>query len=117
VVEDSAHPSRFGGLWAFIVGGGLIAALLVFLDPVTRQQDCPNYGGNGNASAFTDANWDLYLPLVMIVWIVLVIGEQVLPATWRGRTRLNVAVRAGAAVMLSLSTSCCVILPLEAICH
>ena len=117
MTDDIERPARLGGFRALLVGGGLIALLLVYLDPVTRVEDCPNYGGNGNASAFADAGWDGYLPLLMIFWISAVVVEQALPYTWRGRGRVAGAARVTAAVVLSLFAACFVTLPLEVVCH
>ncbi|MER7005881.1 hypothetical protein ABT297_22970 [Dactylosporangium sp. NPDC000555] len=117
MVADTSRPSRLSGWWACLVGGAVMASLLVFLDPILHQQDCPNAGGNGNASAFANSDWDFYLPLVMIGWAFLVIMEQALPVTWRGRSRLNAAVRAATAVAVSLSGSCWLFLQLATVCR
>ncbi|MET7399422.1 hypothetical protein ABZS66_38665 [Dactylosporangium sp. NPDC005572] len=127
MVDDPARPSRLSGLWAFAVGGLLLVVLLVILHPATSQKDCSNYGANGNASAFSNPNgnasafskldWDIYLPLVTVGWLVLVIMEQVLPVTWRNRGRVDGAVRATAAIGLSTVGLCCFVLPLEVVCR
>ena len=111
------RPSRFSGLRAFLIGGAVIGVLLLVLDPVMRQQDCPNYGANGNASAFRDPMWELYLPALTFVWWVVVIVEQMLPVTQRGRSGAGNAVRALAAVILSTVVMCCVVFPLLVVCH
>ena len=117
MIDDRKRPSRLGGFWALLVGGPCIASLLVVLDPIMRLEDCPNYGGNGNASAFDDPAWDLYFPLVMLGWIVLIAVEQVLPVTWRNRSGADIAVRATSALMLSVSSSCYYVLNVALVCH
>jgi len=115
--HDQPRSSPLAGLWAFVVGGLLLAALLVFLDPVSTQRDCPNYGGNGNASAFPNPVWDLYFPLVLFAWIVLIAAEQGFPSTWAGRGGLEIAARAAIALILSTVGSCCLFLTLGTLCH
>lgn len=105
------------GLWACIVGGVSLAALVVVLNPIRRPEDCPNYGAAGNASAFANEAWDLYLPLLTIGWLALVVVEQVLPVTWRGRRRLDGTVRAAAALVVSATASFCLVLPLVLVCR
>ncbi|WP_432968660.1 hypothetical protein [Dactylosporangium sp. CA-233914] len=117
MIDDTPRPSRLSGCWACLVGGAVIASLLLFLDPILRQGDCPNAGANGNASAFANSDWDFYLPLVMIGWVLLVLVEQALPVTWRQRNRFDVAVRAASALALSLSSSCCLFLQLATVCR
>ncbi|GIG86236.1 hypothetical protein [Plantactinospora endophytica] len=117
MINGRGRPSRLSGFWVCLVGGAVIALLLTVLDPVTRYQDCPNYGGNGNASAFDNAAWDLWFPLVLLGWLVLVVLEQMLPVTWRHRGGPDIAVRAASAVALSISTSCCLFLNVAVVCH
>ncbi|WP_432837421.1 hypothetical protein [Dactylosporangium sp. CA-092794] len=112
-----ARPSRLGGLWALLVGGAAIAALLVFLHPILDPSACPNAGAAGNASAFADPAWDLYFPLVLLCWIVSIAVEQALPVTWRHRTRAETALRATAALALSVTASCCLGLQVAVACH
>lgn len=100
------RPFPLGGLWACLVGGVLVTSLLVVLDPITRQQDCPNYGASGNASVFANSIWDLYFPLALFGWVALVIVEQALPTTWRHRSRLDLLLRGATAVGVSLIASC-----------
>lgn len=91
--------------------------LLVFLDPVMRVEDCPNYGANGNASAFSDADWDLWFPLVLLSWLTLIVLEQALPVTRRHRGGVEVAARGVCAFALALVSSCCLFLDLSVVCH
>jgi hypothetical protein len=108
---------RLNGFWACLGGGVAVGLLLLYLQPVMRPEDCPNYGGNGNASAFRNPNWDLYLPIVLFGWLVLVLLELVLLAADRNRTWGDVALRAGVTVSVTLVASCCFVLPLEVVCH
>src|SRR3954470_21913746 len=80
------------GFWALIVGGITIASTLLALDPVTRQEDCPN--SNGNASAFDNPNWDGYLALAVIVWCSAILTELGLLAILRHRRAVDIALRA-----------------------
>ncbi|MEV6370844.1 hypothetical protein AB0L86_28545 [Micromonospora musae] len=115
--DHTPRRSRLSGLWACFVGGALLALLLAILDPITRREDCPNYGGNGNASSYANPAWDLYLPLLLLGWMVLIVVEQALPITRRNRDRFDVATRAAAAVGISLVSSCCFILPIQIVCR
>jgi hypothetical protein len=115
--DDHARPSPLSGLWSAVLGGMLLGLLLVFLQPVTRVEDCPNYGGSGNASAFTDPAWDFLFPLLTLGWIVLIIMEQTLPVTWRGRTRLEGWLRAATAVSASILASCALTVSVIAVCR
>jgi hypothetical protein len=115
--DDDERASPLSGLWACVVGGLLIVVLLLFLDPVSRVEECPNYGAAGNASAFDDSGWDFFFPLVVLAWITLTIMEQALPVTWRGRSRVEGWVRAGAAVMASTTAGCCLALGLAVACR
>lgn len=78
---------------------------MVALDPVTRPEDCPNYGGNGDGSVFHNAAWNVYLPLLALVWITATIAEQFLPFARRGS--VDSIVRATAAISISIVASCC----------
>ena len=115
--DDPGRPAPLSGLWTFLIGGIGLAALTVTLDPITRREDCPNFGGNGNASAFADPAWDLYLPVLALSWVVLIVVEQLLPLTWRNRSRSSVAARAASTIGLSLVGSCCLLPSLMIICH
>jgi hypothetical protein len=115
--DDDERASPLSGLWAGVVGGLLIVVLLLFLDPVSRVEECSNYGAAGNASAFDDSRWDLLFPLVVLGWITLTIMEQALPVTWRGRSRTEGWVRAGVAVMVSTTAGCCLALGLAVACR
>lgn len=117
MTDDRKRPPRLGGFWVLLVGGVSIALLLAVLDPIMRHEDCPNYGASGNASAFDNPAWDLYFPLVMLGWIVLIAVEQVLPVTWRNRSGTDIAVRATSALALSVSASCCVMLNVAIVCR
>lgn len=85
MIEDRARPSPLAGFFSLIVGGLVFVALIVVLDPVMRYEDCPNYLAAGDRSAFANPAWDGYLPLMTVVWLALVAGEQALPVTWRHR--------------------------------
>ncbi|WP_327004880.1 hypothetical protein OHA72_59390 [Dactylosporangium sp. NBC_01737] len=114
---DNGRPSPFSGFWACLAGGAAIAALLLYLDPVVRSEDCPNYGGNGNASAFDDPGWDLGLMMLLIGWMAAVLVEQTLPRTWRHRSRAGAAGRAVAALLLVVASSCGLFLNVAVLCH
>ncbi|WP_433363546.1 hypothetical protein ACQPZX_32340 [Actinoplanes sp. CA-142083] len=117
MINDGRRPSALAGFWTLLVGGAAIVLLLLFLHPVTQRTDCPNYGGNGNASAFRNPSWDLYFPLVLLAWIVLIAIEQVLPSTWRGRGGLEIAARTAIALVLPTVGSCCLFVTLATVCH
>ena len=87
------------------------------LQPVTRFEDCSNYGANGNASAFANPAWDLLFPLLTLGWVVLIVMEQVLPVTWRGRTRLDGWLRATVAVSVSIVGSCSLVSSFLVLCR
>ncbi len=89
--------------------------LVVALDPVTSVTDCPNYGGSGNASAFNNEAWDLYLPLLALAWIAAVIVEQFLPYT--RRSPIDTTLRATAAISISIVASCCGVGQFLVVCH
>ncbi|MFI7543594.1 hypothetical protein [Actinoplanes sp. NPDC049599] len=119
--DDHDRPSPLSGLWSCVVGGLLLVLLLIVLDPVLRVEDCPNHGGSfsgsGGASAFADPAWDFFFPLLALGWVVLVVMEQALPVTWRGRSRLEGWVRAGVAVMASMAASCLLALSFAVVCR
>ncbi|MEV0611288.1 hypothetical protein AB0I61_33570 [Polymorphospora rubra] len=116
-MDDRARPPLLAGFWSFVVGGPVLAAVIVALNPITSQEDCPNYGASGNASAFADPVWDLYLPLMALVWITFVFVEQILPVTRRHRSRSVRAARAVAALVLAVVGSCCLVVPLGIVCR
>jgi hypothetical protein len=94
------------GFWAFVIGGTAITSTLLSLDPVTRQEDCPNFGAAGNASAFDNPNWDGYLVLAVIIWFSAVFIEVGLLATSRRRRAADVALRATCVLTLTILISC-----------
>jgi hypothetical protein len=114
VTTEDRRPSRLSGFWACLSGAAAIALLLAFLDPVTRPEDCPNYGANGNASAFHNADWDVWFPVVLLSWLALIAVEQALPVTRRQR---GFAVRGVWAFALALVGSCCLCGSLSVVCH
>jgi hypothetical protein len=85
--------------------------------PDHRPARLPELGGAGNASAFRDERWDLYLPLLCAAWIAAVLIEQFLPPARRGPEGLSRGVRALAAALVTVTASCCGVLPLTLICH
>ncbi|MER7280745.1 hypothetical protein ABT369_40565 [Dactylosporangium sp. NPDC000244] len=105
---------RLRGLWACLIGFAVLAVLVLYLNPITDQRQCPNWGGNGNASAFRDDRWDLYLPLLCTVWLAAVIVEQALPSARRSETR---GARALAAVLITVGVGCCGVGPLLVVCR
>lgn len=109
--------SPLAGFWALLVGGALLMVLTVALQPATDVRDCPNYGGNGNASAFPDAVWDLYYPLLLLGWLSAVVAEQVLPVTWNGRRAGLIVARALLAVTITLTASCLAGISLLGLCR
>jgi hypothetical protein len=115
--HDQARSSPLAGLWAFVVGGLLLATLLVFLDPVSTQRDCPNYSGSGNASAYPSPIWDLLFPLLTLLWVACVIAEQCLAETWQGHSRLEGAVRASVAVLVSMYAAFFMVLSFAVVCR
>ncbi len=117
VAHDRARPLPLAGFWTLVVGGLVQVAVIVALAPITRQEDCPNWGASGNASAFADPNWDLYLPLMTLAWVALVAVEQTLPVTRRHRGWEACVVRAAAALVLALVGSCCLVVPLGIVCR
>ncbi|MEV4510371.1 hypothetical protein AB0K00_15565 [Dactylosporangium sp. NPDC049525] len=117
MIDGDGRGSRLSGFWACLTGGAAIALLLVFLDPVMRQEDCPNYGANGNASAFANADWDLWFPLVLLSWWALIAMEQVLPLTHRHRGRVEIAARGVCALALAVVSSCCLLMNVALVCH
>lgn len=113
--DDHRRPSPLRGLWSFSVGGLILAGLVVALDPATRLEECPNYGGNGNASAFGNPLWDLCLPVLALGWIVAIVAEQFLPVTRRGAA--DTVVRGVGAVGIAVVVSCCGLGRLLIMCH
>ena len=91
--------------------------LTVALRPITDVRDCLYYGGSGNASAFRDESWDLFYPLVLLLWLSAVIVEQLTPATWNGRTAGPIVARALLAVTIALTACCGAGIRLLALCH
>ncbi|MET8153592.1 hypothetical protein ACIBSW_06235 [Actinoplanes sp. NPDC049668] len=91
--------------------------LTVALRPATDVRDCPNYGGSGNASAFSNEAWDLVYPLLLLGWLFAVVVEQLLPVTWNGREAGLTVVRALLAVTIALIVSCGAGIKLLALCH
>ncbi|MDR6320893.1 hypothetical protein [Actinoplanes couchii] len=102
--DDLQRPSPMRGLWALTIGGLVLAGLLVALDPVMTVEDCPNYGGNGNASIFENEAWDLYLPALLLLWMASTVVEPFVPHTRRGRG--DTTARALISVSLSVVGSC-----------
>src|SRR5690349_15641272 len=85
-------------------------------DPVTRQEDCPNYGAAGNASPFDNPNWDGYLVLAVIGWFSAGLIEVGIMASSGGRDRVDVELRATCVFILTILISCqC--LGLLIVCH
>jgi hypothetical protein len=105
------------GFWALLVGGVLLALLTLVLQPATDVTGCSNYGGNGNGTAFSDGIWDLYYPLLLLIWLLAVIVEQLLPVTWNGRKAAPIIARALLAIMTALTASCCAAFQLLLLCH
>ncbi|GIF05187.1 hypothetical protein [Actinoplanes siamensis] len=105
------------GFRALLVGAVLLTVLTVALRPATDVRDCPNYGGNGNASAFPDESWDLFYPLLLLAWLLTVVVEQLLPVTWNGRGAGLIVARGLLAVTVALTASCCAGLKLLLLCH
>ncbi|GAB3833170.1 hypothetical protein GCM10027610_026550 [Dactylosporangium cerinum] len=108
---------KFSGFWALLTGGAAIAVLLAVLDPITRPEDCANYGGNGNASAFDNPGWDLGFSLVLVCWLAAIAVEQTLPVTRRHRGGVEVAARALGALTLAVVASCYLFLQVAVLCH
>ncbi|MFI5889798.1 hypothetical protein ACIA5D_06715 [Actinoplanes sp. NPDC051513] len=117
MINEGRRPTALAGFWTLLVGGAAIVLLLLFLHPITQQSDCPNYGGNGNASAFTNPAWDLLLPLILLAWIVAIAFEQALPSTRRGRSGPEIAARAAIALILPAVGSCWLFLAVATLCH
>jgi len=105
VKDDHPRPSPVRGLWSFGAGGLFLAGLLVALDPITRPEDCPNYGGTGDGSVFADPAWNVFVPLLALIWIAATIVEQFLP--FARRSRADSITRATAAIGISVIASCC----------
>ncbi|WP_262284982.1 hypothetical protein [Micromonospora sp. MA102] len=117
MIEDRKPPSRLSGFRVCLLGGAFFVALLAVLQPITRFEDCPNYGGNGNASVFANPAWDFYLTLLLPGWVFLVVLEQTLSVTRRGRGGVDVALRAAGAILLTTVASCCLFVNVAVLCH
>ena len=119
VTDDSGGPRApwTSGFRVLILGGIVLIGLLLYLRPATDVTQCPNYGGNGNASAFPDERWDGYLILGIPVWLLFIGLEQILPVTARGRSGAAVVGRAIIALMVAVLGSCCGLGPLLILCH
>jgi hypothetical protein len=117
VTDDHARPSPLAGFWSVAAGGAVLITVILVLDPISSQEDCPNYHAAGNASAYADPAWDLYLPMMALAWVVLVVVEQFLPVTGRHRGPEERAVRALSALLLTVVASCCLIGPSAIVCH
>ncbi|MFF0373967.1 hypothetical protein [Actinoplanes missouriensis] len=115
--EPAPKPNLTGGLRALLVGGVFLFGLLIILNPVTRFEDCPNYGGNGNASIFRNELWDLFFLFSIPAWLLSIIVEQFFRSTWRGRDGWVVTLRAIGAVIVAIIASCCGIERLLILCH
>ncbi|NES29698.1 hypothetical protein GCE86_25680 [Micromonospora terminaliae] len=117
MIEDGKRPSRLSGFRVCLIGGAFFLALLAVLQPITRFEDCPNYGGNGNASAFANPAWDFYLTLLLFGWVFLVVLEQTLSVTRRGRGGVDVALRAAGAITVATVASCGLFVNVVVLCH
>ncbi|MGY0002683.1 hypothetical protein [Micromonospora sp. I033] len=117
MIEDRKPPSRLSGFWVCLAGAAFFAALLAILQPITRYEDCPNYGGNGNASAFANPARDFYLTLLLFGWVFLVVLEQTLSVTWRGRGRADAALRAAGAITVTTVAACGLFAAVAVVCH
>ncbi|SCL41358.1 hypothetical protein GA0074692_6276 [Micromonospora pallida] len=117
MIEDRQRPSRLGGFRVCFLGSAFFLALLAVLQPITRFEDCPNYGGNGNASAFANPAWDFYLTALLFGWVFLVFMEQTLSITRRGRGRADFALRAAGAISLTTIASCGLFANVAVLCH
>ncbi|MEU4695146.1 hypothetical protein [Actinoplanes sp. NPDC023714] len=109
--------SPLAGFRALVAGAVVLTVLTLMLRPATDVRGCSNYGGNGNGTAFDDGIWDLVYLLLLFVWLVAVIVEQVLPPTWNGRSGALIVARGLLAVMTVLTVSCCLELKVLALCH
>ncbi|WBB79621.1 hypothetical protein O7606_26335 [Micromonospora sp. WMMD882] len=112
--DDRGRPPFLAGFWSLVVGGLALVVVISALEPIVQQRDCPNYGGSGNASAFADPAWDLYLPLLAFGWVSAVAVEQILPVTRRHRAW---AVRAATALVLVVVGACCLVVSLGTVCR
>jgi hypothetical protein len=91
--------------------------LTVALQPVTDVRDCSNYGGSGNASAFSNEAWDLFYPALLAGWLLAILFEQLLPVTWNGRKALLIIARALLAITTALLIACSAGVKILLICH
>ena len=112
-----SRPTPLGGFWALLLGGLALTATLIVTHPILDPSRCPNAGGAGNASAFTDPSWDVRLPVLALGWIVLVAAEQAFPTSWRHRESPAVALRAAVAISLAIAASCFALVPLLTVCR
>ncbi|MEU4218895.1 hypothetical protein [Actinoplanes sp. NPDC026623] len=109
--------SPLAGFWALLVGGAALTILTLTLQPATDVRGCSNYGGNGNGTVFSNEIWDLLYPMLLLVWLLAVIVEQLLPVTWNGRKASLIIPRALLAIMVVLTASCYTEITLLALCH
>ncbi|GIE44767.1 hypothetical protein Alo02nite_76650 [Actinoplanes lobatus] len=116
-VTPVIKPSPLSGFRVLIGGTIGFVVLLLILDPVTRQEDCQNYHAAGNASVFDDERWDLFFLAAPVFWILLIIVEQLLPWTWRGRSGWEITARGLGAVLIAMLLSCALFLRLLGLCH
>ncbi|MFI5836211.1 hypothetical protein ACIA5A_21305 [Micromonospora sp. NPDC051300] len=116
-VPPAGRPARFGGFRALGGGAVVIVVALLILRPIVDSRDCPNHGGNGNASSFGDERLDLVFVLLLLGWLAAVVVEQALPVAWRHRRPVEITLRAAAAVLLGLAASCCLAVEVLVTCH
>ncbi|MFI5937346.1 hypothetical protein [Actinoplanes sp. NPDC051494] len=112
MTDDNERPVLLSGLWAVLAGGLLLTLLSMWV--VEPPSGPCGSSGSGSHSSFRDPSWDVIVPLLVLGWLLLVVMEQVLSITWRGRGKLAGAIRAGAAVLLCLTGSCFFLSPLVA---
>ncbi|WP_307797991.1 hypothetical protein [Actinoplanes flavus] len=114
---EERKPSPLSGFRMLIGGVAGFIVLLLILNPGYRQEDCSNYGGNGNGTLFDDERWDLFFLVAPLFWILLIIVEQALPWTWRGRSGWEVTARGFGAVLLAVLLYCTLFMRLLVLCH
>ncbi|MEV0902465.1 hypothetical protein [Actinoplanes sp. NPDC049802] len=117
MIEDNRRPSPLSGFRVLLGGAAGFIALLLILSPGHQQEDCSNYGGNGNGTLFDDERWDLFFLVAPLFWIMLIVVEQLLPWTWRGRSGWAVTARGLGAVLIAVLLSCTLMLRLLVLCH
>ena len=117
-------PPRLSGLWMCLTGTLLFALVYGLLEPVYHWsrfvrsvRACPNYGANGNYSVFGDSGLDLLLLLFGLIWLLLVVGEQAVPISWRNRHPVNFLLRAAAAIAFSAAVVLFLPFQLAVVCH